>query len=514
MTAEPNFWGERIEAWARVQPHRAAFSSGVADLVDFEGLRNSTRALASAFARLGLDERTAVLVCLPQDTTMAVCLSSLLAAGIPAVAAAKTELAALLDRLPFRALVASEPLVESVPALASLENAERLGRNSFGAELLLVPLSRVRGEPCDFAWTLLTSGSTGEPRAVKLSARNLMERALGEIRLFRISERDRLLNILPFSHDLGLNQLLTGLAAGATLVMSRATLPMDLAEQLKTADFSGVTGMPTIWSHFLQIATRAHLKIPFEGFLTVSGGSLPGETLARLCEVFPRARIIKTYGQTETFRTLAEDRPERVCRESAGRELSGVRALVVNDSLLPCAPGEVGQLVHFGEGTMSGYWLDEEMSSRKLVAASAVPCAPPGLEHGVLTGDYFRVLPEGEYQFVGRRDDIVKRMGYRFYLTEIEAVLRRSGLLDEVCVVLLPGTTHWGAYGERLVAFIQPREVAPNLEHALRRFCRDTLAFYKVPDDFRVIERIPLTTSRKPDRKQLLASLGQLGGPA
>jgi acyl-CoA synthetase (AMP-forming)/AMP-acid ligase II len=107
---------------------------------------------------------------------MAVWLASLLAAGIPALAAARTELPALLDRLPFAALVASEPLVKSVPELAPTAGAERLGRNTFGTELLLVPFTRVRSEPCGFAWTLLTSGSTGEPRAVTISARNLIAR--------------------------------------------------------------------------------------------------------------------------------------------------------------------------------------------------------------------------------------------------------------------------------------------------------------------------------------------------
>jgi acyl-CoA synthetase (AMP-forming)/AMP-acid ligase II len=177
---------------------------------------------------------------------------------------------------------------------------------------------------------LFTSGSTGEPKGVRVGRDDLSARAAAEITAFGLEPDDRLLSLLVFAFDVGLNQLLTSLVVGSTLVILQSWLPADVLDAARNQRITGISAVPSIWRAFLLAGLgfgneeHRHLR-----YLTISGGDLASPHLARMSELAGPAGIIKTYGQTETFRSAMlgpsgfADRPE-----SVGRKFPGARFVV------------------------------------------------------------------------------------------------------------------------------------------------------------------------------------------
>jgi acyl-coenzyme A synthetase/AMP-(fatty) acid ligase len=511
--SKPNFLASAIADHSRLRPDAIAFTDGDQIRLSSAELFHRIGNLQSQWKPVGLNDQTPVLVFLPHEISLAVCLTALLSNDVPGLSVSHRENAAepakLLRRFPIQALLtnpsAARRLLTSDPTLHSIFDSPVKIELPFDPEgLLIYPVKADQKQrDLDFAWALMTSGSTGHSKAVKLSWENLQARARGEISLFQISQQDRILNFLSFAHDLGFNQLLTALVTGATLEVIDPKLPADLGKYLARCHYTGTTGMPLIWSSFLQYARDAGLsELPLSGYLTISGGTLPPDDIGRLRALFPRARIIKTYGQTETFRTLAEARFDRILLHSCGESIPGVEAVVVDENLNICGPGESGQMIHFGDGAMSGYWLDGELTQAKMIPRSKIG-GEKSDSLGVLTGDFFQVLANGGYRFEGRRDHMVKRMGNRFYLSEIDDGLRKSGLVKEACTVLISSDDRWQP--ERLVAFVQVEENSEEITRELMRYCVKQFSSYKVPDQFRALTQFPRTASNKIDRMKLVA---------
>ena len=211
--------------------------------------------------------------------------------------------------------------------------------------------------------------------------------------------------------------------------------------------------------------------------------------------------IIRTYGQTETFRTVLSH-GDQLGRDASclGRVVEGVQAVIVDEEGRVCGPGEVGQLVHFGAGVMSGYLHDEALTAGKLIEGRAL-----GLETisawGVLTGDLFEVDADGGFRYRGRMDGMVKRSGYRVYVEEIERTLAGCAGVSEVAVVAVDGEEG----GEkRLVVFVCGGELD---EAAVVKYARERLPFYMAPDAVRVVEGFAYTGSGKIDRQRLLEKM-------
>ena len=170
---------------------------------------------------------------------------------------------------------------------------------------------------------LFTSGSTGEPKGVLISAADLDRRAVAEVELFELTPNDVLLGVLPFSFDVGLNQLLSAITAGCTIVLSESWLPADISRAVTSFGVTGISAVPAIWNDLLN--ARIDLNLPEHRslrYVTVSGGDLPLERLLQLKSAIGPAGIFKTYGQSETFRSAAlrpsefTDKPRSVGKEA------------------------------------------------------------------------------------------------------------------------------------------------------------------------------------------------------
>lgn len=489
-----SFFKVQIDKHSDLSFHQSAFIHSGKN-VSFGELKRAIIDLSVVYKKNQLSGLSPVLVHLPMGIELAIVISSLLYEEIPALVLPtgmkSAEIIKMMKQYPFSGLLTNELLLENLlPGVAPLN----VSKTKMG-EVSLVSLRGPSEKPPGFDWLLYTSGSTGQPKMVMISAENLETRTLGEVELFGLKKNGHLLNLLPFSHDLGLNQLLTSLYTGSSLEILVNKLPMELAQKVSEGNFDSVTGMPQIWNNFIQIINKTNLNVNFSGVITISGGSMSEENLKKLRQIFGSAKIYKTYGQTETFRTFAEDRQDKIQRNQCGKVISGVGALILSENGNHCKEGEIGELFHYGHGVMNGYWMDESLTQSKLKQIEG--------HTGVLTGDYFKMLPEGELQYAGRKDDMIKHTGRRFFLGEIEQCLMRSDLIQEACVVQVNDDRIFLG-NEKLVAFIITDLIASDLTKELKQYCAKNLENFKVPDEFFICKTFPLTASHKIDRKELL----------
>src|SRR5215510_14272271 len=208
------------------------------------------------------------------------------------------------------------------------------------------PATRSHGEEEEeeaLAAILYTSGSTGRPKGIALSHANLCAGARIVTRYLEIREDERILSILPFSFDYGLNQLLGAVGRGATLVLHRSPLPSDICRALTIHKITALAGVPPFWIQLLLDSSPfSKLSFPHLRYITNSGGALPVDVVRALRRILPNTKIYLMYGLTEAFRSTYLP-PEEVDRRptSVGKAIPGAQILVLREDGTECAPGEV-----------------------------------------------------------------------------------------------------------------------------------------------------------------------------
>lgn len=350
--------------------------------------------------------------------------------------------------------------------------------------------ARTTAKADDPLQVLFTSGSTGVPKAVLLRNGDLVERARSEISAYEIVPDDRLLNVLPFSFDVGCNQLYSALLSGCTLVLLNSWLPRDIMTSLKLHAITGISGVPSIWKSLLGGDGQA-LREACESlrYLTISGGSLSAVEQKNLRQHLDHTAIYKTYGQTETFRS-AMLMPDEFKHKHAtvGRPPPGVMTAIMKPDGSRAGPGETGEILHAGTGTMIGY-LGDARSSAKVLRAG-----PHWFKTGgapvIYTGDRGTIDRDGYLTVLGRMDRMLKIRGNRVYPEEIEAkLLDHPDVLDAVAVQ--------GADPDRLKAILNVTRPGALNAFKLMQFLAKRLPSYMIPQDFEFVDDIPKTASGK-----------------
>ncbi|OQW94230.1 MAG: hypothetical protein BWK79_06975 [Beggiatoa sp. IS2] len=347
---------------------------------------------------------------------------------------------------------------------------------------------------------LFTSGSTGIPKGVLMTEQDLCARAEAEVEWYALSSHDMLLNVLPFSFDVGLNQVLSAITVGCTLVLSDSWLPADIFNIVTRFKVTGISAVPSIWLeminanlHFDTITDHASLR-----YLTVSGGDLSQRHLNQLPQLAPGVSILKTYGQTEDFRsTCLRPHDFNTHRSSIGQPFKNVRIYVVRPDDSRCEPLEVGEIVHTGLGVMYGY-LDGQDPQNKLRPNPFVGDAD-SCPLAIFTGDLGYLDREGYLYLQGRRDAMLKVAGNRVYPQEIiNQVLSVAQVLEAEVVGI---KTNEGE--TNLVAFVVLTAASNLTATAIRRQLVGHLPSYMVPREVVILSGIPRTASGKTDYPDL-----------
>ena len=353
----------------------------------------------------------------------------------------------------------------------------------------------------DLGTILYTSGSTGLPKGVATSQRNLVVGAQIVSTYLENTKEDRILSALPFSFDYGLNQLTTSVRVGATLVLQHSRLPGDLLRALRRYEITGLAGVPPLWTLLLRNARAlegeplAHLR-----YITNSGGRIPQANLEELRRLLPDTKIYLMYGLTEAFRSTYLP-PEELDRgsECIGKAIPNTEIMVINKDGRECGPEEPGELVHRGPTVAQGYWGKEKETRR---AYRPNPLAPPELlneERVVYSGDLVRRDEDGYLYFIGREDNMIKTQGYRLSPEEVESLLVGTGMVREACAFGVPDPE----MGQQVMAVVSLRDGDEASLDPIREYCVKNGPPYMVPKEIFVEDELPKTASGKIDRKAI-----------
>ncbi|MDQ3428839.1 MAG: AMP-binding protein [Actinomycetota bacterium] len=373
-------------------------------------------------------------------------------------------------------------------------------------------LSEDRGvSEIDLATILYTSGSTGMPKGVATSQRNVVVGAQIVSTYLENTPEDRILSALPLNFDAGMSQFTTSLRAGATLYLLRSRLPGDLLKALRRHEITGVTGVPPLWALLIRSAKSLRESQPTHlRYLANTGGRIPQANLDELRNLLEPAgtKIYLMYGLTEAFRStyLA---PEEIHRSSPeqgnciGKAIPNSEIMVITKEGNEAAPGEPGELVHRGPTVAMGYWGNEE-ATRKAYRPN--PLAPPELldvERVVYSGDTVTRDEEGYLYFLGREDAMIKNQGYRLSPEEVENLLIASGLVNEACAFGVENP----AVGQDVIAVISLKDTGDDgTIDSIREYAINNGPPYMIPKKILVRDELPKTGSGKIDRKGITSA--------
>jgi acyl-CoA ligase (AMP-forming) (exosortase A-associated) len=357
----------------------------------------------------------------------------------------------------------------------------------------------------DMAAILYTSGSTGQPKGVVLSHRNLIAGAESVSHYLGNTHDDVILSALPFSFDAGLSQLTTAFSVGAHVVLLNYLLPADVVRLCAQHRITGLTGVPPLW---IQIADEdwtneaaKHLR-----YFANTGGKMPKATLDKLRSLLPEATPFLMYGLTEAFRSTYLD-PAEVDRRpgSIGKAIPNAEILVVRPDGSVCDPGEEGELVHRGALVAMGYWNDPERTAQRF---RPVPARESGLctdEFAVWSGDTVVRDKDGFLYFVGRNDEMIKTSGYRVSPTEIEEAAYDTALVRDAVALGVEDMK----LGQHVVLVVSPASgTALDVERLLARM-RQALPLYMLPQRVKIKPEIPRSPNGKFDRALLRKELAE-----
>jgi acyl-CoA ligase (AMP-forming) (exosortase A-associated) len=347
----------------------------------------------------------------------------------------------------------------------------------------------------DLAAILYTSGSTGKPKGVMLSHANIMAGSSIVSDYLGITERERILAVLPFSFDAGMNQLMTAFQQGGTIVLIKFVFAKEIITALINERITGLAGVPTVWTLLTNGGLSKHHS-PDLRYITNTGGAMPQPVLKVLRQALPATRIFLMYGLTEAFRSTYLP-PEELDRRptSMGRAIPDNEILVLNEKGERCAPGEVGELVHRGSTVSMGYWGNPEATARVLKPNPLLPPELGDCERVCYSGDLVKMDEDGFLYYVGRRDTMIKSSGYRISPTEVEEVLFQTGKVRQAAVIGVPDDV----LGQSIKAFLVPKEGEHLDSETVLQHCAEKMPRHMVPKCLEFLSELPKTSSGKVD---------------
>jgi len=362
----------------------------------------------------------------------------------------------------------------------------------------------------DPAYILYTSGSTGRPKGVTISHRNALTFIDWALDTFALGPQDVLSNHAPFHFDLSVFDLYGALYAGAqvALVPDRVTpFPSELARWI---DVTGISVWYSVPSALVQLLLRGSLgRFSYEQlrWILFAGEVFPVKHLREVMSAFPRACFGNLYGPTETnvctWYPVPSPLPPDVPELPIGAPCANIDAFALTDAGTRACTGETGELLVRGPCVMLGYWGLPERTAQSLVQN---PLHSDFADPTYRTGDLVRVRSDGSFDFLGRRDHMVKTRGYRVELGEIEHALTSCPGVLAGAVVAVPDD-ELGARLRAAVVLDGGKEIDPG---SITRFCLGLLPRYAVPELIHVMSALPTTSTGKVDRPVLTALLTTL----
>ena len=504
------FLDERIREWARVAPDNPAVGSP-SEWITYGELDAHIARVAASLRGRGVGPGDSVLNLLPAGGASVVAGFAIQRAGACLVEVNRDNGADFLVKIA-RATKARHAFVQprdlatleapalswravwvpgAPPSIRQPGNVETLVGFTLDRQAEAPVVDADAGPPRSLdqvAMVLFTSASSGEPRGVRLTYRNIAANAESIVEYLQLTPADRVMSILPLSYSYGRSLLNTHMWCGGSILFDhRFMYPRVVLEAIGSQRCTGFAGVPLTFELLHRKCDPRTVPMPSLRYVTVAGGGLAPEMRRWVRDAIAPAQFFVMYGQTEATARLAYLPPDRFDDkpDSIGIAIPAVELRVVDDEGRDVGVNEVGNLVARGENVSPGY-LDAPEETRDI------------LRDGWLwTGDLARRDADGYFFHVGRKRLMLKVAGYRFAPEEVEGRLKEHTSVAEACVVGAPDELA----GEAVWAFVVL--AAPVDDAALRRHCAEKLPAYKVPRRIVRLDELPKSSAGKLRRAEL-----------
>jgi amino acid adenylation domain-containing protein/non-ribosomal peptide synthase protein (TIGR01720 family) len=338
------------------------------------------------------------------------------------------------------------------------------------------------------AYVFYTSGSTGTPKGVMIEHKSLLNFLLS---MSKTIDREvlRLLSVTAFTFDISILEFYYPLITGGQVCIANATEttnPEALGQLINTFEPTCIQATPSRWQMLKDYGWTYNKDITL-----LSGGEPISKELTKYL-IANASKVWNMYGPTETTIWSCEYELTNPDNISIGKPIDNTQIYLLDDAHNLVPTGIAGELCIGGDGLARGYLNRSELTAEKFI-----PNPFKANERIYKTGDLARWLPDGNLEFIGRKDDQVKLRGYRIELGEIEAVLDTIAAIQRA-VVLVKKDTQGNA---QLVGYISTSAAINHQE--IQEILLEKLPEYMVPKLYMQLEEFPLTPNGKVDRKSL-----------
>lgn len=332
-----------------------------------------------------------------------------------------------------------------------------------------------------------TSGTTGYPKGVMLTHSNLLGNSYSMAEIMALSPEDSVCIPVPFFHCFGcVIGTMCCMVSGATMAPNTVFSPDLVLNTIHHLQCTAVHGVPTMFIAELEEMEKRSYDTYHLRTGVMAGSTCPIEVMRGVMDKMGAEEMTIVYGQTEASPGITQTRredPIDVRTETVGRALPNVEVKVVDPTIKEELPmGEPGELISRGYHIMKGYY---KMPDKTQEAVDS--------QGWLYTGDLATMDEEGNCRIVGRLKDMIIRGGENIYPREVEEFLYTHPQIKEAQVVGIPSQK----YGEEVAAFIQLKEDGEAREEEIREFCRERIAYYKIPKYVCFVQEFPMTASGK-----------------
>lgn len=409
------------------------------------------------------------------------------------------ELRYVIDHSGIDTLLTATPMLDFVGGRAALPdklNVVLLDKQKWSK----LPPVRWPRDPSDdeVAIILYTSGTSGKPKGVVLTHGNLRSNVLAAIQHAKLRQADTFLGVLPQFHSFGLTSLtLIPLSLGAKVVYTARFVPRKILDLCRTHRPDVFLAVPSMYNALLNVkdATRDDMQ---SVRMPISGGEPLPEAVRKGCLDKLGIRLLEGYGLTETSPVVSWCAPHAARDGTVGRVLPGVEVLIVDDQDRPLPAGQDGEILIAGPNVMRGYYKQDELT-REVMIELPSPAWGGRLRPFFRSGDIGRLDADGFLAITGRKKEMLIIGGINVFPRDIEEVLNRHASVKDSAVIGRPDDIR----GEVAVAFVETHDGQPFDEAALRAWCREHLAGYKVPREIIRVDALPRSPTGKILRRKL-----------
>lgn len=352
----------------------------------------------------------------------------------------------------------------------------------------------------NLAYVIYTSGSTGKPKGVMVEHKHLINQ-LCAYDMFVPTPKGLVGSaVCPFSFDVSVIEFFSVLCFGGTLVIpepDEKSTPEQFSEFILKNRINSVYIPPALLSDVATCLNRNKKDLTIKRLL-VGVEPIKQELLQRYVNLSDDITVVNGYGPTETTIWATFYKFERITKKNnitpIGKAIFGYKVYLLDSKMQPVPQGEAGELYIGGLSVARGYINNPELTIERFINDPFDE--QPGSKL-YKTGDYAKELPDGNIEFIGRKDFQVKVRGHRVELQEIEIELQQVPGIKQAVVAV-----HKGNSGvDFLYAFYTAQEKVE--AERIKKYLLDTLPEYMVPWWFIQLDKFPLTSNGKTDRKAL-----------